>query len=342
MVSNMVEITTTMLAEWTARASATGTHETDVEPYIVRNAADIIAMASFGVDDSKGKAAFDKFKALQVALFSPNRLAGVPFGEYVQARRTAVCRRLGEEIDGLLLSVIESRQRKSKGEGEGEERIDLLGLLMRSGKGLTARELVDECKTFFFAGHETTALAITWTMFLLALHPDWQRQLREEVAEATGGGDIDAVAVTKLTKMTWVMNEVLRLYPSAPNLLRQAREDIWVGDKTVIPHGTNIWIDAVGMHHDRALWGVDVDEFRPERFKDSPYGGCTHRMGYVPFGYGGRVCVGKNLSVLEYKVVVSLILKRFSLSLSPNYEHSPAVMLTMRPSRGMPLILETL
>ncbi|KAK1283642.1 hypothetical protein QJS10_CPB21g00449 [Acorus calamus] len=195
----MVEITTTMLAEWTARASATGTHETDVEPYIVRNAADIIAMASFGVDDSKGKAAFDKFKALQVALFSPNRLAGVPFGEYVQARRTAECRRLGEEIDGLLLSVIESRQRKSKGEGEGEERIDLLGLLMWSGKGLTARELVDECKTFFFAGHETTALAITWTMFLLALHPDWQRQLREEVAEATRGGDIDAVAMTKLT-----------------------------------------------------------------------------------------------------------------------------------------------
>ncbi|KAK1283564.1 Cytochrome P450 71A19 [Acorus calamus] len=98
--------------------------------------------------------------------------------------------------------------------------------------------------------------------------------------------------------ITWVMNEVLRLYPSAPNLLRQTREDIWVGDKTVIPHGTNIWIDAVGMHHDRALWGVDVDEFRPERFKDSPYGGCTHRMAYVPFGSGGRVCVGKNLSLL--------------------------------------------
>ncbi|KAK1289059.1 Cytokinin hydroxylase [Acorus calamus] len=142
--------------------------------------------------------------------------------------------------------------------------------------------------------------------------------------------------------MTWVMNEALRLYSPAPNVQRQVREDIRVGDNAVIPKGTNIWIDVVGMHHDRTLWGDDVNEFRPERFKDSPYGGCKHRMGFLPFGFGGRVCVGRNLSMMEYKIVLSLVLQRFSLSLSPNYNHSPSIMLSLRPSNGMPLILEPL
>ncbi|KAK1266672.1 Cytokinin hydroxylase [Acorus gramineus] len=341
MISSMVESTSNMLGEWSAITSA-GAREVDIERDIIRNASEIIAKASFGINNDEGKAVFEKLKAMQAALFTSNRLVGVPFSKYLHAKETLKTRRLGEEIDGLLFSIIESRNNERPSNAPQH---DLLGLLIAGNQNssrLTSRELVDECKTFFFGGHETTALALTWTLFLLALNPRWQTILREEITEAMGGGDINSNTLTKLTKMTWVMNEALRLYSPAPNVQRQVREDIRVGDNAVIPKGTNIWIDVVGMHHDRALWGDDVNEFRPERFQDSPYGGCKHRMGFLPFGFGGRVCVGRNLSMMEYKIVLSLVLQRFSLSLSPNYNHSPSIMLSLRPSNGMPLILEPL
>lgn len=142
--------------------------------------------------------------------------------------------------------------------------------------------------------------------------------------------------------MSWVMKEVLRLYPSAPNVQRQVRGDIQVDQDSTIPDGTNIWIDVVAMHHDYDLWGNDVNEFKPERFKDDLHGGCQHKMGYLPFGFGGRMCVGRNLSAMEYKIMLSLILTRFSFSLSPNYIHLPSIMLSLRPMQGLPLIMKPL
>ncbi|KAK6155710.1 hypothetical protein DH2020_009958 [Rehmannia glutinosa] len=213
-------------------------------------------------------------------------------------------------------------------------------MLDRKKRALTTKELVDECKTFFFGGHETTALALTWTLLLLGLHPEWQEELREEIKHVVGDGEIvDATMLVGLKKMEWVMNEVLRLYPPAPNVQRQARQDIQV-DNLVIPNGTNMWIDVVSMHHDESLWGKDVNEFKPERFKDNIHGGCNHKMGFLPFGFGGRMCVGKNLTNMEYKIVLTLILSRFSFSLSPNYCHAPSILLSLRPMHGLPLIFK--
>ena len=144
-----------------------------------------------------------------------------------------------------------------------------------------------------------------------------------------------------ILQMGWVMNEVLRLYPSSPNAQRQAREDIQVGDM-VIPNGTNIWIDVVGMHHDRSLWGDDVNEFKPERFDGNLHGGCKHKMGYLPFGFGGRMCIGRSYAIMEYKIVMSSILRRFSFSVSPSYRHSPSYCFSFRPTSGVPLIVERL
>jgi cytochrome P450 len=143
-------------------------------------------------------------------------------------------------------------------------------------------------------------------------------------------------------QMGWVMKEVFRLYPSAPNANRQAKADIQVSEDLTIPSGTNIWIDIVGMHHDPLLWGEDVNEFKPERFKDDTHGGCKHKMGYLPFGFGGRMCIGRNLSFLEYKIVLTLILSRFSFTISPTYCHAPSTLLSMRPSYGLPIVLQPL
>ncbi|WJX14516.1 unspecific monooxygenase [Trifolium repens] len=343
MASMMIESTNQMIDRWTSQINF-GNLEIDVEKEIITIAGEIIAKTSFGVEDENAKEVFNKLRALQMTLFNTNRYVGVPFGKYFNVKKNQEAKKLGKEIDKLLLTIVEARKNSLKKNSQK----DLLGLLLqennndgRLGKTLSSREVVDECKTFFFGGHETTALAITWTLMLLATHEDWQNQLREEIKEVVGNNELDITMLAGLKKMKWVMNEVLRLYPPAPNVQRQAREDIQVDDVTV-PNGTNMWIDVVAMHHDPELWGEDVNEFKPERFMDDVNGGCKHKMGYLPFGFGGRMCVGRNLTFMEYKIVLTRLLSNFTFKVSPNYHHSPAIMLSLRPTHGLQLIVQPL
>ncbi|AES62528.1 putative cytochrome P450 [Medicago truncatula] len=343
MASMMIESTNQMIDRWTSQINF-GNHEIDMEKEIITIAGEIIAKTSFGAEDENAKEVFDKLRALQMTLFNTNRYVGVPFGKYFNVKKNLEAKKLGKEIDKLLLSIVEARKNSPKQNSQK----DLLGLLLKEnnedgklGKTLTSREVVDECKTFFFGGHETTALAITWTLLLLATHEDWQNQLREEIKEVVGNNELDITMLSGLKKMKCVMNEVLRLYPPAPNVQRQAREDIQVDDVTV-PNGTNMWIDVVAMHHDPELWGDDVNEFKPERFMDDVNGGCKHKMGYLPFGFGGRMCVGRNLTFMEYKIVLTILLSNFTFKVSPSYQHSPAIMLSLRPAHGLPLIVQPL
>ncbi|KAK4480743.1 hypothetical protein RD792_013825 [Penstemon davidsonii] len=292
MASLMVDSATNMLDKWASLIDS-GHHEINVESEIIGTAGEIIAKTSFGINYENGRKVFEKLRTVQITLFKSNRYVGVPFGKFLNPKQFLKAKKLGKEIDTLLRSIITDRSNKPR---SGKPEQDLLGLLLaentvegRRKRTLTTKELVDECKTFFFGGHETTALALTWTLLLLAIHPEWQKELREEIKEVIGDGEIvDATKLGGLVKMGWVMNEVLRLYSPAPNVQRQARQDIQV-DNLVIPNGTNIWIDVVSMHHDENLWGKDMNEFKPERFKDDIFGGCNHKMGFLPFGFGGRI-----------------------------------------------------
>lgn len=348
MFGMLVDSTTTMLDRW-SKLMSVGIHEIDVEEQIIRNAAEIIAKTSFGISQENGKKVFQKLQSMQIMLFKSNRFVGVPFSKILSPKKSYEAWILGKEIDELLLEIIDCRKKTKNSESINGHQ-DLLGLLLarnnakemeRGERRLSSRELVDECKTFFFGGHETTALAISWALLLLGLYPEWQKVLREEIMEVSGGEPLNPSMLSKLTKMGWVWHEVLRLYSPAPNVQRQAKEEVIVGE-VVVPKGTNMWIDVVGMHHDPTLWGDDVNEFKPERFKDSINGGCKHRMGFMPFGLGGRICIGRNLTLMEYKIVLSLILCKFSISISPTYVHSPRIMLSLRPSQGVPLILHSL
>ncbi|XP_051191633.1 cytochrome P450 714C3 [Lolium perenne] len=356
MISLMEETTAKMLRDWDHAVAAAGRSAAvavDVERGVVRNAAEIIARASFGIEEG-GARVFEKLQAMQSMLFRSNRLVGVPLAKLLQVRKTYEAWKLGREIDALLPDIIDARRHAGHG---AEKRKDLLSLLLAAGKKdggkrvMTSRELVDECKTFFFGGHETTALAVSWTLLMLAAHPEWQQALRDELREVTGDGPLDAAALSKLTKMGWVLNEVLRLYPPSPNVQRQALHDVTLTDAsssdegaptTVIPKGTNMWIDVVAMHHDEELWGSDANEFRPERFAAGAQGGCGHRLGYLPFGFGGRICVGRNLTGMEYRVVLAMVLRRFELAVAPEYRHAPRIMLSLRPSDGIQLLLTPL
>ncbi|GAB2222015.1 hypothetical protein Droror1_Dr00013212 [Drosera rotundifolia] len=345
MVNLMVESTEKMIDHWNATITISGETSMDVEKEITALAGEIIAKTNFGLNDEAGKILLDKLRAMQASLFKHTRYVGVPFGNLLCLKQTLEARKLGKEVDELLIKIINARKKLIGVEPQH----DLLGLLLggrhdangKFSKNLTTRELIDECKTFFFGGHETVALAMTWSLLLLAIHPKWQDELRQEIEEVIGDTEMDITLLARLKKMGWVMNEVLRLYPSSPNAQRQARSDIKVGD-IVIPSGTNIWIDVVGMHHDRDLWGDDVNEFRPERFSEDLNGGCKHKMGYLPYGFGGRMCIGRNYAIMEYKIVLALLLRKFSCSLSPDYHHSPTYFFSFRPKFGVPLVVKPL
>lgn len=203
----MVESTTKMLDNWT-RLINSGNSEIDVEKEITATAGEIIARTSFGINYQNGRVVLEKLRALQMTLFMSNRFVGVPFNKLLCPKKNLEAKRLGKEIDQLFFSIIADKKESMKGNSKPPQ--DLLGLLLKEsqveggglGKSLTSRELVDECKTFFFGGHETTALAITWTLLLLAMHMDWQTQLREEIRQVIGDKDIDATLLSGLKKVS--------------------------------------------------------------------------------------------------------------------------------------------
>ncbi|KAL9676654.1 hypothetical protein QQ045_004870 [Rhodiola kirilowii] len=271
----MADAATKSMERWDALISSDN-NEIDVETEIIKLSGEIIARTAFDLTYEQGRKVLDKLKALQVTLYS-SHFVGVPFGQLMTPKRIIMSKRLGKEIDDLILDI--RMERKQKMINDGEVQTDLLGLLLADGKGknaLSAKALVDECKTFFFGGHETTAVALSWTLLYLALNPRWQDELRDEINKVIGQNEINYTMLGGLIKMNLVMHEVLRLYSSSPNIQRQTRQDMVV-DGLTIPKDTNIWIDLISMHHDPKLWGDDVFEFKPERFINDPlYGGCSH------------------------------------------------------------------
>ncbi|NJR80018.1 cytochrome P450 [Sphingomonas corticis] len=198
-----------------------------------------------------------------------------------------------------------------------------------------ARELaVDNAVTFYVAGHETTANALTWTIYLLAAQPLLQETLRVEALAALGG-DVETLDA-RLPRLRAVLDEALRLYPPAPRLDREAMADDELAGHAV-RRGDLVSIWPYVLHRHRAWWD-QPDAFDPERFLGDRRVG-MHRYQYLPFGAGPRVCVGARFAVVEALIVLAhwLAARRFSLRGGP--PPVPVGRVTLRPAGGMPLEL---
>lgn len=136
-----------------------------------------------------------------------------------------------------------------------------------------------------------------------------------------------------------VIHESLRLYSPAFAVLRETMHDMKLQNLHV-PKGTIIQITIPMLHRDPGMWGPDVDVFKPTRFANGISGACKYPHMYAPFGFGARICAGQYLSMVELKVLLSLLLMRFSFNLSPNYVHSPAHSLAVAPEHDLPLIVK--
>ncbi|KAJ9683760.1 hypothetical protein PVL29_016316 [Vitis rotundifolia] len=202
------------------------------------------------------------------------------------------------------------------------------------GQASSKRFIVDNCKSIYFAGHESTAVAASWCLMLLALHPDWQAQIRAEIAEVCGDNMPDADSITKMKWMTMVIQETLRLYPPAAFVSREALEEIQVGN-FIVPKGVCIWTLIPTLHRDTDIWGPDANQFKPERFENGVSKACKFPQAYIPFGLGPRLCLGRNFAMVQLKIILSLIISKFTFTLSPTYRHFPVYRMIVEPGDGV-------
>eukprot|EP00249_Psilotum_nudum_P007099 c20304_g1_i1 orf=161-1510(-) len=352
MVDVMKQCAMELLISWErAIADAGGAADIEVCHHLDTTSADILSQTTFGSNYETGKLVFEKLTELQFLLFQPGRLVGVPGGRYLPTDANRKIWALQKEVDGLLRSVIRSRREAGESGSQSAFRDDLLGVILAESKTASSgdpyfrvsdQELADQLKIFYFAGHETVFLTISWALLLLATNPDWQEKARAEVQELMRERShlIDADLLSKMKIVQMVLNETLRLYPPVSYTRRYASRAIPVGSAT-IPAGTNFCIPIIALHHDPDLWGEDVHEFNPDRFS---HGGaaaaCKQAYSYLPFGLGVRLCVGQNLAMVEMRMLLALILWRFRVAPSPKYRHAPVALPLVRPKHGLHLILQ--
>lgn len=205
-----------------------------------------------------------------------------------------------------------------------------------TGQPMSEEQMAHNLLTFAAAGHETTAKALTWALYLLARAPDWQERVRAEVHRVVGDAAITTEHVDELSLTRQVVKEAMRLYPPAPVIGRMARRDVEIGSHRFKP-GAMLVIPVYVIHRHRKLW-EDPDRFDPTRFesaRESTY----KRTQFMPFGFGPRICIGMGYAMNEAIVLLASFVRGARFAWDGKHEPEPVSRVTLRPKGGMPLSL---
>jgi cytochrome P450 len=208
-----------------------------------------------------------------------------------------------------------------------------------TGQPMSDDRIIDNLATFLLAGHETTAKALTWTLYLLARAPEWQDRVREEVRSVIGSEPIGPEIVGKLPLTSCVLKESMRLYPPVPIMTRVNAADAEIGSMH-LPNPTLIVIPIYAVHRHRLLW-QDPDRFDPDRFlleREALY----PRTQFMPFGFGQRVCIGSSFAILEATAILATLLQSVRFEWDGRHTPEPISRVTLRPKGAMPLIVKAL
>jgi cytochrome P450 len=239
-------------------------------------------------------------------------------------------RRGVQRMDQLVARIIADRRNKT------EDRGDLLSQLMlardEAGHPMSARQIRDEVITMLLAGHETTALTLSWTWYLLGLHPAVDAQLAEEVHTVVGGQAPTVDDLPRLRFTEQVVSEALRLYPPAYAIGREALADCEISGYRV-PAGATIYVSPWVMHRD-PHWFDNPQAFRPERWARS-LAKQLPRFAYMPFGGRPRICIGNRFAMMEAVLILATVAQRFRLGWQADRPVQPEPSITLRPSGGV-------
>ncbi len=316
--------------------------EVDVAAQLGALALDVVGRALFSADLTGDAAEMSRAmnagqRVAVLATFAP-----LPWGPRSTRALKAVARRVGhtpEGIEGPVGRLIAGRraQLAATGRGAGAGHRDLLDVLMSAhsedGSGLTDAEISDELATFMLAGHETSAVTMSWALALLSAFPQARVRLEEEVDDVLAGREPEAADADRLPWTTAVIAETMRLYPPAWTIERDA-----VAADTVagvpVPAGSTVAIPPYLVHRHPEFW-PDPAGFDPARFL--PAGPANsqvrHRYAYIPFGGGRRACIGQSFAELETVLVLASVAQRFRLELTARGIPKPTAAITLRPGK---------
>jgi cytochrome P450 len=322
----MVDLTEGLLAGW--RDGAVRDIQPEMMGLTLRVACKTLFGAEVAGDAAEVGAAFTTaLECLQARISGLQLLLpdGVPTPTMLRLRRAV------RRLDRLVYRLIAERRASCRDEG------DLLSLLMQAqdaadGTGMTDRQLRDEVMTLVLGGHETTALALTWTWYRLAQHPTAEARLHAELAAVLGGRPPAAADATRLPFTNAVVAEALRLYPPVWALGREATEATTVGGYP-LRKGTVVLLSPWAMHRDPRYF-AEPDAFRPERWIDG-LAQWLPRFAYFPFGGGPRQCIGNTFALLEATLVLATIAQRYRLVLEPGQHVVAAPVGTLRARPGV-------
>lgn len=234
-------------------------------------------------------------------------------------------------FDDVIQEMVEER-RKSK-----ELPMDLLTMLLEAkdeetGEGMSDRQLRDEAITIFAAGHETSANALSWTLYLLTQHPSILERLRAEVDRVLGNRSPSFGDVRALQYTLQVIEEGMRLYPPAWVVGREAIDDDEIKGQKV-PRKSIIFMGVYALHRHPDLWenpnDFNPDRFSPEKVKE------RSRWNYLPFGAGPRMCIGNNFALMEMQLVLALLVRHFDFSIIKEHKVEMQPLVTLKPKYGI-------
>ena len=254
--------------------------------------------------------------------------------EWLPTRENREFRAAVARLDEILYGII--RRRRAGGDDPGDLLAHLLAAQDDEGAGMTDRQLRDECVTLFLAGHETTALTLTFAFHLLAGHPEVEVKLAAELDEVLGGRPPSAADVPRLRYADWIIKESMRLYPPAWAIGRQAIEDFEIGGYP-IKKGTQLLVSQWVLHRD-ARWFDDPEAFRPERW-DNDLARRLPKGAYIPFGDGPRVCIGNHFAMMEAILLLATLARRHRLEAVPGETMTLSASITLRPKSGTRMIV---
>jgi cytochrome P450 len=300
--------------------------EIELASELSRLALRIVARALFGADVRDAAAAVESAMTEALPLLDDRMNAVLPLPLWIPTAANRRFARARQVLDGVVYRMIEERRRAPAG-------TDLLSHLLAAreeGKGLTDQELRDEVMTLFLAGHETTANAMAFTLWLLAKNPDARAKVQAEVGSVLGQRRAVAEDAHRLAWTAAAVHEAMRLYPPAWFLGRQATENVELGGGRLrVPKHTVMAMSPLIVQRDPRWWDEPM-AFRPERFL--PGAPRPAAFTYFPFGGGKRACIGRSFALLEATLVVATLVQRVDLEMDTTREIEVKPHLTLRPA----------
>ncbi len=323
-----------LLALWGKVPAGTGV---DVSTAMMEVTLNIISRTMFSSDSDDIVTIMGRSAGRYQAEMRPNIMDMLGWPRFLaDLPRSGVARRTLGEFDRVIDRLIDERTRDP-----GNYPRDLLARLIaardeQTGGGMSAQEVRDHIITIFLAGHETTAMAMTWTWFLLSQHPHEESRLHAELDSVLGGRAPTHEDLSNLTYTRMVVEESMRLYPPVHTIAREAiNDDTLVGRR--IPKGSAIMIAPWLLHRHVKHWD-NPGRFDPERF--SPEASAARaRFSYLPFGGGKRICIGAAFALTEAIVLLATLAQRYRLRVVPGHPVEPQGLITLRARYGMRMLL---